>query len=95
MTLAGGILTVRGIRMAVAFAAPQLLRPGVGDALLMQLGPWFPGLPIMLLSIDAGAPLAYASFDTRDLLPQLDLSGMVVYQIDLDQPPPDTRQAPF
>lgn len=95
MILAGGTLTVGGIRMAVAFADPLLLRPGAGDALLMRLSPWFPGLPIMLLSTDAGAPLAYASFDTRALLAQLDLAGMVVRQIDLSLRPPDTRHVPF
>ena len=95
LTLAGGILTVLGIRMAVVFADPGLLQPGPGDALLLRLGPWFPGLPIMLLSRDASTPLAYASFDARPLLAQLDLSGMVVHDIDLGLLPPDGRDMPF
>jgi len=95
LTLAGGIVNLRGICMALVFAEPGLLRAGVGDALLLRLGPWFPCLPIMLLSNAPGAPLAYASFDARPFLSQLDLSGMTLHDIDLRLAPPDHREAPF
>ena len=86
---------VRGIRLAVVFADPGLLRPGPGDALLLRLGPWCPGLPIMLVSLAANVPLAYASFDTRALLAELDLAGMLVHEIDLTLLPPNAQELPF
>ncbi|TXF96685.1 hypothetical protein [Massilia arenae] len=95
MTLTGGIVTVRGIRMALVFADPDYLRAGVGDALLARLGPWFPRLPVMLAAPRAHPTLAYAQFDTRALLPELDLAGMVEREIDLDGPPPDDTAPPF
>jgi len=95
LTLAGGIVTVRGVRLALVFADPGLLQAGIGDALLARLGPWFPRLPIMLVAPCAHPVLAYAHFDTRALLPALDLAGMVEREIDLDRPPPDDTAVPF
>lgn len=95
MTLSGGILTVRGVRMALVFAEPGMLQPGAGDALLARLGPWFPHLPIMLVARRANPVLAYAHFDTRALLPGLDLAGMLEVEIDLARPPPDAAAPPF
>lgn len=95
MRLIGGIVTVRGIRMALAFVEPSMLRAGAGDALLARLGRWFPRLPIMLVAPRANPVLAYAQFDTCALLPELDLTGMVELHIDLDCPPPDDMAPPF
>ena len=89
LILASGIVTVRGIRMALVFADPDCLRAGVGDALLARLGPRFPRLPIMLAAPRTRPTLAYAAFDTRALLPELDLADMVELKIDLGQPPPE------
>ena len=95
LKLTGGIVTVRGIRLALAFVDPGMLRAGAGDALLARLGPWFPRLPIMLVAPRAHPALAYAQFDTHALLPALDLAGMVELHIDLDRPPPDDTAPPF
>lgn len=95
MKLIGGIVTVRGIRMALVFADPDCLRAGVGDALLARLGPWFPRLPIMLAAPRARPSRAYAAFDTHQLLAELDLAGMVEQTIDLDLAPPDDAAPPF
>jgi len=95
LRLAGGTVTVRGIRMALVFADPASLRAGVGDALLARLGPWFPRLPIMLVAPREQPSQAYAAFDTRALLPQLDLAGMVELEIDLSGSPPDATAPPF
>lgn len=95
MRLTGGIVTVRGVRLALVFADPDCLRPGVGDALLARLGPWFPRLPIMLAAPRARPSRAYAAFDTRQLLPELDLAGMLEQTIDLDLAPPDDAAPPF
>ncbi|WP_208280726.1 hypothetical protein [Massilia oculi] len=95
MILTGGIVTIRDIRIALVFAAPDCLRPGVGDALLARLAPWFPRLPIMLAAPREKPSRAYAAFDTRQLLPELDLAGMVEQTIDLDLAPPDDAAPPF
>lgn len=95
MILTGGIVTIRGIRIALAFADPDCLRPGVGDALLARLAPWFPRLPIMLAAPREKPSRVYAAFDTRRLLPELDLAGMVEQTIDLDLAPPDDTAPPF
>lgn len=95
LILTGGIVTIRGIRIALVFAAPDCLRPGVGDALLARLAPWFPRLPIMLAAPREKPSRAYAAFDTRQLLPELDLAGMVEQTIDLDLAPPDDAAPPF
>ena len=95
MILTGGIVTIRGIRVALAFADPDCLRPGVGDALLARLAPWFPRLPIMLAAPREKPSRVYAAFDTRRLLPELDLAGMVEQTIDLDLAPPDDTAPPF
>ena len=86
---------MRGVRIALVFADPDCLRPGVGDALLARLGPWFPRLPIMLAAPRARPSRAYAAFDTHQLLAELDLSGMVEQTIDLDLAPPDDAAPPF
>jgi hypothetical protein len=95
LRLTGGIVTVRGVRIALVFADPDCLRPGVGDALLARLGPWFPRLPIMLAAPRARPSRAYAEFDTHQLLAELDLAGMVEQTIDLDLAPPDDAAPPF
>ena len=95
MRLSGGIVTVRGIRMGLAFADPGILRAGAGDALLARLGPWFPRLPIMLVAPQVNPVLTYAQFDTRALLSELDLEGMVEFEIDLDRAPLDDTAPPF
>jgi hypothetical protein len=95
LTLTGGIVTVRGIRMALVFADSGSLRAGAGDVLLARLGPWFPRLPVMLVAPRAHPTLAYAQFDTHALLPELDLAGMVEREIDLDGQPPDDTTPPF
>jgi len=95
LRLTGGIVTVRGVRIALVFADPGCLRAGTGDVLLARLGPWFPYLPIMLVAPRARPTLAYAAFDTRALLPQLDLADMVELKIDLGRPAPDDAEPPF
>ncbi len=95
LILTGGIVTIRGIRMALVFADPGCLRPGVRDALLARLAPWFPRLPIMLAAPREKPSRVYAAFDTRQLLPELDLAGMVEQTIDLDLAPPDDAAPPF
>jgi len=93
--LRAGIVTVRGVRLALAFVPENFLKVDAGDALLTRLTPYFPGLPIMLVAVDASGPRTYATFDTAALLAELDLSDIEARDIDLDTPAPDTRALPF
>ena len=95
MRLSAAIVSVRGVRIALVFAPARYLGAGMGDALLAQLTPYFPGLPIMLVSGKAGKRRAYATFDTTALLAELDLDGIEEHPVDLDTPPPDTSELPF
>lgn len=95
MKLRAGIVSIRGVRIALAFVQARYLSAGMGDTLLAQLTPYFPGLPIMLVSIKGSPRRAYATFDTSALLAELDLKRMEEREIDLDIPPPDTRELPF
>jgi hypothetical protein len=95
LKLRAGIVSVHGVRIALAFAPARYLAPGVGDALLTQLTPYFPGLPIMLVSSKAGKRRAYATFDTTALLAELDLEGIEEHPVDLNIPPPDASELPF
>lgn len=95
MKLRAGIVTIRGARIALAFVPARYLGAGLGDALLARLTPYFPGLPIMLISIKGSHRRAYATFDTTALLTELDLDRMEEREIDFGIPPPDTRQLPF
>jgi hypothetical protein len=95
LKLRAGIVTVRGVRLALAFVAPSFLETGAGDALLARLTPYFPGLPIMLMSTVAGDARAYATFNTSLLIAELDLTGVALCDLDLDTPAPETRTLPF
>jgi len=95
LKLRAAIVSARKLRLAVVFAPAHLLVASAGDALLAQLSPYFPGLPIMLVSSAAGAHCAYASFDSAALLADIDLVNLPTYDVDLDVAPPDTRELPF
>lgn len=95
MKMSTAITTVRGIRMVLAFPHPSYVRPGVGDVLLERLAPYFPALPIMLVSAKATNARAYATFDTDALLPELDLASLVLEDIDLDARPVSDSPPPF
>ena len=95
MKLRAGIVSIRGVRIALAFVQARHLGAGMGDTLLVRLTPYFFGLPIMLVSIKDSPRRAYATFETAVLLAELDLGRMDEREIDLDMPPPETRELPF
>lgn len=95
MKLRAGIVTVRGVRLAVALVGADCLNAGSGNALLTRLSPYFPGLPLMLVSDEADIRRAHATFATDALLAELDLSGVQMGEIDLTLPPLDDSEPPF
>lgn len=95
MKLRAGIVSARGVRLGLAFVPSHLVLAGAGDVLLARLSPYFPGLPVMLVSSSATERRAYASFDSAPLLADIDLANVATHEIDLDVAPPDTRELPF
>lgn len=95
MRLQVGVTTVRGITMAVAFPHPSYVRPGVGDVILGQLRPFFPALPIMLVSAKSRNARAYAPFETDALFAEMDLAAIETVEVDLEIPPVIDEPVPF
>jgi hypothetical protein len=59
----------------------------MGDALLARLQPWFPALPVLLVSTQPHGLRAHAAFQAQPLVEGADLGALETVEIDLDQPP--------
>jgi len=88
------ITVLKGVRVAVAFPPPAWVTPGMGDALLARLQPWFPALPILLASVTPHGVRAHAAFQAQALVEGSDLGSLPRIAVDLDQPPPVPEGAP-
>jgi hypothetical protein len=87
MKIRVALTRLKGVRLAVAFPPPAWVVPGMGDALLARLQPWFPALPVLLVSTQPHGLRAHAAFQARALVEGADLGGLETVEIDLDQPP--------
>jgi hypothetical protein len=94
MKIGVAVTVLKGVRVAVAFPPPAWVVPGIGDALLARLQPWFPALPVMLASSQPQGARAHAAFQAQQLVEGADLEGLEQVEIDLDQPPPSLDEAP-
>jgi len=81
------ITELKGVRVAVAFAPPAYVTPGVGDSLLARLQPYFPALPVMLAAVQKHGVRTHAAFQAQALVGDADLSTLARTVIDLDVPP--------
>ena len=93
MKLDVAVAELKGVRVALAFPPPAWVAPGVGDVLLERLRPFFPTLPVMLVSLHRhGGIRAHAAFQAQALVDGADLAHLPRQTIDLDIPPapPDT-----
>jgi hypothetical protein len=88
------ITVLKGVRVAVAFPPPAWVTPGMGDALLARLQPYFPALPILLASWTPHGVRAHAAFQAQALVEGADLGALERVEIDLDQPPAPSEEAP-
>jgi len=88
------VTVLKGVRVAVAFPPPAWVTPGMGDALLARLQPWFPALPILLASVTPHGVRAHAAFQAQALVEGSDLGGLPSVEIDLEQPPALPEEAP-
>jgi hypothetical protein len=87
MKIRVAVTTLKGVRLAVAFPPPAWVVPGMGDALLARLQPWFPALPVLLVSTQPHGLRAHAAFQAQALVEGADLGALETVEIDLDQPP--------
>jgi hypothetical protein len=92
MKLDVAVAELKGVRVALAFPPPAWVAPGVGDVLLERLRPFFPTLPVMLVSVHRHGVRAHAAFQAQALVGGADLAQLQRQTIDLDMPPapPDT-----
>lgn len=88
------VTELRGVRVAIAFAAPAYVTPGVGDSLLVRLQPYFPTLPLMLASMQKHGVRTHAAFQAQALVEGADLGTLARREIDLDVPPMLPDEAP-
>ena len=88
MKIAVAVTVLKGVRVAVAFPPPAWVVPGMGDALLARLQPWFPALPVLLVSDRPHGLRAHAAFQAQALVEGADLARLPRVVIDLDAAPP-------
>ena len=88
------VTVLKGVRVAVAFPPPAWVTPGMGDALLARLQPWFPALPVLLASSTPHGVRAHAAFQAQALVEGCELDGLPRIEVDLDQPPAWPEEAP-
>jgi hypothetical protein len=85
------VTELKGVRVAVAFPPSAWVAPGVGDVLLARLQPYFPTLPILLVSNQKHGVRAHAAFQAAALVEGADLDALQCQksgrEVDLDVPP--------
>ena len=87
MKIEVAITALKGVRVAVAFPPPAWVTPGMGDALLARLRPYFPALPVMLAAPQKHGVRAHAAFQAQALVEGADLGMLARTEVDLDVPP--------
>jgi hypothetical protein len=97
MKLEVALAELKGVRVAIAFPPPAWVAPGVGDALLERLKPYFPALPLMLAAHrrrPGAPPRVHAAFQAGALSEGIDLDAFPRRTIDLDLAPPLAESLP-
>jgi hypothetical protein len=94
MKIPVAVTVLKGVRVAVAFPPPAWVVPGMGDALLARLQPWFPALPVLLVSKQPHGLRAHAAFQAQALVEGEDLDGLQGIEIDLAEAPPLPDEPP-
>jgi hypothetical protein len=97
MKLEVALAELKGVRVALAFAPPAWVAPGVGDVLLERLRPHFPTLPVMLVAVQKHGVRAHAAFQAQALVDGADLADLAQLArtlIDLDVPPAPADEPP-
>jgi len=87
MLVEAAVTELLGVRLALAFAHADWVRPGPGDILIARLAPHLPPLPLMLVGDDGRT---YAPFQTHAFAARLRRSALATFTVDLDAPWPTT-----
>jgi hypothetical protein len=87
MKIRTAVTELKGVRVAVAFPPPAWVTPGMGDALLARLQPYFPALPVMLAAVRKHGVRTHAAFQAQALVDGADLGALDTVELDLDVPP--------
>ncbi|MFB9242592.1 hypothetical protein IV454_05105 [Massilia antarctica] len=88
-------ITVGGCVLAIVLVDSADTLPERGPALLARLQPYFPALPIMLVSIEDNGFRAFATFQTSELLALVQLENVNFVEVDVDAGPAETGTLPF
>ncbi|MDQ1829788.1 hypothetical protein [Massilia scottii] len=88
-------ITVGGSELAIVLVDSTDTLPERGAALLVRLQPYFPALPIMLVSIENNGFRAFATFQTSELLALVQLEHVTFVDVDVSALPADTEALPF
>jgi hypothetical protein len=94
MKIRVALTVLKGVRVAVAFPPPAWVVPGMGDALLARLQPWFPTLPVLLAAPQPHGVRTHAAFQAQALVEGAGLTGLETIEIDLGHTPPEPDEAP-
>lgn len=94
MKIETAVVTIKGVKLALAFPDSSYVQSGEGDTLIARLAPYFPALPVMLVTFEDGER-AYAGFQYEPIFRELNLDDISLTEIDLDTPPPDDSKLPF
>lgn len=88
-------VNVGNARLAIVLVDSADTLPERGAALLVRLQPYFPALPIMLVSVEDNGFRAFATFQTSELLALVQLQHVAFVDVDIDAPSADAATLPF
>ncbi|NHZ99430.1 hypothetical protein [Massilia sp. CCM 8734] len=88
-------INVGGSLVAIVLVDSADTLPERGPALLVRLQPYFPALPIMLVSVEDNGFRAFATFQTSELLALVQLEHVNFVEVDLSARPDDAGALPF
>ena len=77
-------ISVGRLALAIVLVDSADTLPERGSALLARLQPYFPALPIMLISIEDNGFRAFAAFQTSELLALVQLEHVVFADVGID-----------
>ena len=89
MQLCAAIIKIKQTQLAVVQVEPEQTWPGAGQAALEHAQPFFPTLPILLLSPRVGGfSRSYCTFDIGPLINQIN-ADKIKWQAYRSPPPPE------
>jgi hypothetical protein len=88
-------IAVGGSMLAIVLVDSADTLPERGPALLLRLQPYFPTLPIMLVSVEDNGFRAFAMFQTSELLALVQLEHVNFVEVNFNAEPANSPSLPF